>query len=192
VRLKLCDRTLWISIVCFSAAGFEVVSFAVYGGRLSELVPAAVSAAFGLAFFRAADVTLDRIRRVCTLRRFDILRTTRKQLAFGDIRDVRVEVFPGCGDSGAISCRLSLVTPSGDVPLTLGYEPDLSRYIAMRDTLLDALFEDKPRPAPADLVHDLLKAGRIIDAVQVLRLRNGSSLIAARARVDELRDTPGA
>jgi hypothetical protein len=186
VSLKLRDRTLWIAIVCFFAAGSEIGSLA-YGGEWSEFVPAAVSVAFGLAFLRATDVTFDKIRRICTVRRFDIIRMMRTQLAFGDIMDIRVEVFPGCGDSGTISCRLSLVTPSGVVPLTLGYEPDLSRYNAMRDTLLDALFEDKPRPAPADLVHDLVKAGRIIDAVQVLRLRDGLSLTAARARIKRSR-----
>jgi hypothetical protein len=186
-RLTLRDRTLWISVVCFAAAGFEVASFAAHGGDCSELVPAAVGVAFGLAFLRATDVTFDKIRRTCTLRRFDIIRAMRKQLAFQDIRNIRVEVCPG-NDSDGISCRLSLVTATGVVPLTLGYEPNLSRHDAMRDTLLDVLCGDNPRPAAVDPILDLVAQDHIVDAIKVLRLRDGLSLTAARARIDEIRD----
>jgi hypothetical protein len=186
MRLKLRDRTLWISVVCFAAASFEVASFAVHGGTWSELVPAAVSVAFGLAFLRATDVTFDKNRRICAVRRFDVIRARRQQLAFHDIKDVRIEV--SSGDSDGISCRLSLVTASGVVPLTAGYEPDLSRHDAMRDTLLDELFGDSPRPAAVDPIHDLVAEGRIVDAIKVLRLRDTLSLTAARARIDEIRN----
>jgi hypothetical protein len=190
-RLTLRDRTLWISVVCFSAAGFEVASFAAHGGLLSELVTATVAVAFGLAFLRATDVTFDKARRTCAVRRFDIIRAMRQQLAFHDIKDIRIDVCPGT-DSDGISCRLSLVTASDVVPLTAGYEPELSRHNAMRDTLLEVLFGDGPRPAPVDPVLDLVEQGNIIDAIEVLRRRDGLSLTAARTRIDEIRDMPDA
>jgi hypothetical protein len=187
-RLTLRDRTLWISVVCFAAAGFQVASFAAHGGEWSQLVPAAVAVAFGLAFLRATDVTLDKIRRTCTVRRFDIIRVMRKRLAFHDIMDIRVDVCPDVG-SDRISCRLSLVTASGVIPLTLSYEPDLSRHNAMRDTLLDVQFGDNPRPVAVDPILNLVEEGRIIDAIKVLRLRDGLSLAGAQARIDEIRNT---
>jgi hypothetical protein len=187
-RLTLRDRTLRISVVCFAAAGFQVASFAAHGGEWSQLVLAALAVALGLPFLRATDVTFDKIRRTCMLRRFDIIRAMRKQLAFRDIRDIRVDVCPGI-DSDGISCRLSLVTASGIVPMTVCYEPDLSRHNAMRDMLLDTLFGDSPRPAPVDPILDLVAEGHIVDAIKVLRQRDGLSLTAARARIDEIRDT---
>jgi hypothetical protein len=114
--------------------------FAAHDGTLSELVPAALSVAFGLAFLRATDVTLDKIGRICAVRRFDIIRAMRKQLAFHEIMDIKIEVCPG----DSISCRLSLVTATVVVPLIVGYEPDLPRHNAMRDTLLDVLCGDAP------------------------------------------------
>jgi hypothetical protein len=190
-RLMLRDRTLRISVVCFAGAGFQVASFAAHGGEWSQLVLAALAVALGLPFLRATDVTFDKIRRTCTLRRFDIIRAMRKQLAFRDIRDIRVDVCPGndSDDSDGISCRLSLVTASGVVPMTVCYEPDLSRHNAMRDMLLDTLFGDSPRPAPVDPILDLVAEGHIVDAIKVLRQRDGLSLTAARARIDEIRDT---
>lgn len=187
VRLTLRDRTLWISVVCFAAAGFEVAWFATHCGEWSQLVPAAVAVAFGLAFLHATDVTFDKIGRTCTVRRFDFIRAMRKQFAFHDIMDIKIEVCPGT-DSDGISCRLSLVTVSGVVPLTTGYEPDLSRHNTMRDTLLDALCGNDPRPAPVDPILGLVEEGRVIDAIKVLRLRDGLSLTAARARINEIRN----
>jgi hypothetical protein len=99
--------------------------------------------------------------------------------------DIGIDVSPG--DSDGISCRLSLITATGVVPLTLSYKPDLSRHNAMRDTLLDALCGDNPRPAAVDPVLGLVAEGRIIDAIKVLRLRDGLSLTMARARIDEIR-----
>jgi hypothetical protein len=175
VRLTLRDRTLWISVVCFAAAGFQVAWFAAHDGTLSELVPAALSVAFGLAFLRATDVTLDKIGRICAMRRFDIIRAMRKQLAFHEIMDIKIEVCPG----DSISCRLSLVTATVVVPLTVGYEPDLPRHNAMRDTLLDVLCGDALRPASVDPILALVAEGRIIDAIKVLRLHDRLSLSVA-------------
>jgi hypothetical protein len=189
-RLKLRDRTLWISAVCFGAAVVLVARAAFDGDQIEELIPAALSVFFGLAFLRATDVTFDKSERICAIRRFDVLRVTRMRLAFADITDVRVEIGPFPEDS--LSCRLSLVTASAVVPLTAGYEPDQDRYNAMRDAVLDAVFADGQKPAAPDPVHTPVKEGRIIDAVAVLRIRDGLDLTTASARVDELRNAPDA
>jgi hypothetical protein len=137
-------------------------------------------------------VTFDKIDRICAIRRFDVLRVTRTRLAFADITDIRVEIAPMPDDGATISCRLSLVTASAVVPLTASYAPDQPRYNAMRDTVLEAVFEDRPRPAALDPVRMLVKEGRIIDAVTILRVRDGLDLTTASARVDELRKAPDA
>jgi hypothetical protein len=89
-RLRPRDRTLWISAVCFAAAAIFVVRFAFDRDQPAVLIPAALFAMFGLAFLRATD----KIERVCTIRRLDVLRLTRIRLAFAEITEARVEIAP--------------------------------------------------------------------------------------------------
>ena len=191
-HLKLRDRTLWISGVCFAAAAILIARAAFDQDRFEQFIPAGLSLIFGLAFLRATDVTFDKIGRICTIRRFDVLRVIRRRLAFADIADVSVEIGPSPGDSTDISCRLSLVTASAVVPLTTSYEPDQARYNAMREAVLEVVFKDRRKLAALDPVRMLVKQGRIIDAVAILRMREGLDLTTASARVDELRNSPDA
>ena len=186
-HLKLRDRKLWLSAICFAAAAIIVGRVAFDYDQSEQLIPAALSLIFGFAFLRATDVTFDKVARICAIRRFDVLRLTRTRLAFADIVEVRVEIAPMQDDADALSSRLSLVTASAALPLTAGYEPDQKRYNAMRDAVLEAVFGDGPRPAAVDPVRILVKQGRIIDAVAILRMREGLDLTTASARVDELR-----
>jgi hypothetical protein len=189
-HLRLRDRTLWISMVCFAAAGVLGVYAACDQGQFEQLIPAALSVMFGLAFLRATDVTFDKVERTCVISRLDVVRVTRMRLAFGEIVDARVEIEPLGGDSTVLSCRLSLVTASAIVPVAVSYEPDEPRYNAMRETVLATVFGDGKRPAALDPIRMLVKDGRIIDAVAMLRRRDGLDLTTASARIDELRKTP--
>jgi hypothetical protein len=144
-RLKVRDRTRWISVVCLGMAGIFVARFAVDGDQSNSQIPAALFLAFGLALLHATDVTFDKIQRICAIRRFDVLRLTRTRLAFEDIINVRVEIAPFPENSSAISYRLGLVTAPAIVPLTTSYEPDQERYNAMRDTVLEAVFKGPPK-----------------------------------------------
>jgi len=151
------------------------------------LISAGLFLVFALAFLRATDVTFDKIERTCSIRRLDVLRVTRTQLGFDDIVDARVEIEPMPDNPAIPSCRLSLATKSTTVPLTAAYEPSQERYDAMRAAVLDAVFTKKTRPAAVDPIHMLVKDGRILDAVSMLRVREGIDLKTATARVKELR-----
>jgi hypothetical protein len=186
-RLTLRDRTLWISAVCLAAAAIFVVRFAFDRDQPDVLIPAGLFVVFGLAFLRATDVTFDKIERSCAIRRFDVLRVMRTRLAFSEIIDARVEIEPMPNNAAVLSCRLSLVTASAIMPLTASYQPDQARFNAMRDTVLETVFGDRPRPAALDPVRMLVQQGRIIDAVAILREREGLDLTTASARVDALR-----
>jgi hypothetical protein len=135
-------------------------------------------------------VTFDKIQRICAIRRFDVLRLTRTRFAFGNIVDVKVEFAPFPENSSAVSCRLSPVTASAIVPLAASYEPDQERYNAMRDTVLEAVFQDRQRPGAIDPIHMLVKQSSIIDAVAMLRIRDRLDLTTASVRVDEIRNAP--
>ena len=98
-HLRLRDRTLWISLVCFGTAAIIVARVAFDLDQPDQLIPAALSLLFGLPFLRATDVMFDKIGRSCDMWRFDVLRVMRLRLAFDDIRDVRVDICPSPSDS---------------------------------------------------------------------------------------------
>jgi hypothetical protein len=68
-RLRLRDRTLWISGICFAAAAILIARFAFDPDQSEQLIPAALSLIFGLAFLHATDVTFDKVERICAIRR---------------------------------------------------------------------------------------------------------------------------
>ena len=189
-HLRFRDRTLWISVICFAAAGVLGVYAACDPGQFELFIPATLFLMFGLAFLRATDVTFDKVARTCVISRLDVLRVMRVRLAFEEIVDVKVEIAPLEGDSTVPSCRLSLVTASALVPLTMSYSPDERRHDVMRETVLETVFGDGKRPAALDPIRMLVKDGRIIDAVAMLRRRDGLDLTTASARIDELRRAP--
>jgi hypothetical protein len=187
-RLVLRDRTLRLSWIFFAIAAASAVWFAIRGGDPWQLIVCALWIGFGLVFLRATDVTLDKPRRVCTVRRRDIWRVTARDLAFAEITDVRVEPMPGDDDdAGGVACRLSLVIGPETAPLTATYQPSLERFEAMREVVLDALFGERARPAGEDPVEVLVKAGRGIDAIALLRRRDGLGLAEAHSRVAAMR-----
>jgi hypothetical protein len=106
-RLRLRDRTLWISAVCFAAAAIFVVRFAFDRDQPAVLIPAALFAMFGLAFLRATDVTFDKIERVCAIRRLDVLRLTRIRL---QLRNPMRAGWANCEWAAIISVLRSLRT----------------------------------------------------------------------------------
>jgi hypothetical protein len=187
-RLVLRDRTLWISAVCFTAAAALVGRVAFDLDGAGQRAPAALSVLFGLAFLRATDVTFDKTERTCFVRRLDVLRLTHRRIAFDDIVDVRLEIDRS-HDPDGLAYRLSLSTTSAVIPLSVTYEPGFERYSGMREAVLDAVFKAAQRPMTEDPINDLVKAGRVIDAVAFIRMREGLSLTDARARVAELQRT---
>jgi hypothetical protein len=185
--LRLRDRTFLISVVCLGGAAVTLVRAALHPDQPGMLVSAAMFIIFAFAFLRATDVTFDKEKRLCDIRRLDVMRRKRMRFAFADIVDARVEIAP-VEEPAVLSCRLSLVTTSGVVPLSAGYEPDEQRYDTMREAVLDTVIATGPRPPAADPVRMLVEEGRIIDAMAVLRRREGVSMATALTRVNTLRD----
>ena len=188
-RLVLRDRTYWITIVCFAAALFGAGYFALHPGDPRELVPTALFIAFGLAFLHSTDVVFDKIDRRCVVRRLDVVKVTNTELLFHDIKDIKVDVS-ALGERGRVTCRLALATATGPLPLTASFEPDLDRYTEMRAIIAGVVFPPGQQPPPSDPARDLARAGRLVEAVAVLRQRDKLSLTDAMARATAMRDAP--
>jgi hypothetical protein len=186
--LVLRARSLWVSYVCFGGT-LVLAAASIFTDRgLGPLFPAALLALFGFAFLRATDVVLDKERRRCTIRRRDMLRVTRREVGFDEITDVLVDTMMDTDVPGQFTCRLSLSTKGGPIPFSAVYQPDLNRYEGMRDTLVKAIFAGGAAPPAADPVRSLLSAGRMIDAIGLLRTRDGLGLTEARAKAEAMRN----
>ena len=185
-RLVLRDRTYWITYACCGASLFDVF-FALKLGDPRALMPAALFGLFGLAFLRSSDVIFDRGTRVCTIRRRDLWRVKHQEIPFGDISGVDIDTRNIDTNYSVISCRMSLRTNTGALPLTASYEPSLDEYRAMRQSILATVCVERPHPSEYDEVRSLADVGRTVDAVSVLRSRDPSlSLGDAVARAKSL------
>lgn len=188
--LRLRDRTLWLSFVFFGAALFVMVEFFFGHGDHRAAFPAGFFTLFGVVFLRSTDAVFDKKARVCRLQKLSIWRVKRRQFGFDDIADVRLDVGPTSGTSQVPTCRLELIVGSEVVPLTDAYEGGQKRQEAMRSEILDMLFKPRARPGEADPVRTLVEQGRLVDAVRILRMRDGLDLAEATARVAEMKTGP--
>ncbi len=190
-RLALKDRTLWIATVCFIAAGIVGAQALAHHQRITFYFLPLVASAFGLAFLQMTDVVFDKARRVVAVRKLTVVRVTRAKLRFEDIVDVTVQISPQVGNWDSIHCRLAFRTQDAVIPMTASYEPDLERHNAMRDAILCALGRAPETTVGPDPVRELAKAGRIIDAVVLLRQRENLDLATARERIAQLQRESG-
>ena len=181
-RLVLRDRTSWVSIVC-GAAAVVISVFALSYPEPKGLISAALCLLFAIVFFRNSDVAFDKAARSCTVKRRDMWRLARSVIPFEAIKGIEVQtMIPG--DSPTMtSCRLSLSTNNGEVPLSATYEPDLHRFEAMRRAIVDVVFTDRPAPCPSDPVRALVESGRIVEAIALLRQREPIGLREAKDRI---------
>ena len=188
-RLVLKDRTLWITGFCFVFAGFMGYQALVQPARVNFLAPLFLILV-GMAFLDMSDVVFDKTRRMVSLRRFSVVKLTRATFRFEEITDVVVQIAPLIGSSTSTQCRLAFVAGKAPLPMTISYGPNLARYEAMRASILRALGRIG-EPALDDPVRDLVRQGRIVDAVAMLRKRESLDLVTARDRIMALQKEIG-
>ena len=97
------------------------------------------------------------------------------------------------GDEGTPSRRINLRTVDGaEIPLTVGYQTDSDGAILKTADQIRALLGQKAEEQhSSDQGHladvsTLVAAGKMIEAIKVLREAEGISLTDAKQRVDEL------
>lgn len=186
--LTLRDRTLWLSVVFFAVALFIVAVFYFGQGDHRIMYPAGFFALFGVAFLRSTDAVFDKQARVCRMSQLNMFWVKRRQFAFDDINDVEIDTGPTSPSSQVPTYRLNLVTASGTVPLTAAYEANLKRQEAMREAILQAVAGGGAQPAGTDVVRTMVRQGRLVDAVRLIRERDGLDLATAQQRVMAMAD----
>ncbi|HEV2212557.1 MAG TPA: hypothetical protein VGS99_04345 [Gammaproteobacteria bacterium] len=183
-RLVLKDQTFWLSVIFGVVVLWVLYAEVVQHAPCGLLLSGAFFALFALLCLRSSRIEFDKATRVACVTKLQVLRRTRNEFRFDDIQDVAIEAEPLPGHRNP-PCRLCLVTPKGSLPLTDAYAGSYSLHEALRLTILKAL--GRPVSDPFDeSLRQLVKSGRTIDAVALLRLHRKMDLTAARLKVAEL------
>ena len=181
-KLMLAATALFVGV-----AGYDVFVGARGTDRLIGLLASAATCfAISIVFLETARFEFSRPAHIVTWRRRWALRERSGSIPFSEIQSVQVE--RPIGDTGTPSRRVTLKTKDGSVvPLTVGYRPDADDAIVkIADRIRALLGHDAEATAQQDL-EDLIAAGKTIDAIRILRERDGLSLTDAKRRVDDLR-----
>jgi hypothetical protein len=168
-------------------AGYDVFVGARGTDRLIGLLASAATClAIAILFLETADFEFSRPTHLVLWRRRWALRERSGSIPFSEIQSVTVE--RPLGDTGTPSRRVVLKTRDGAVvPLTVGYRPDSDDAILKTAERIRALLGHDAAVTARQDVDDLIAAGKTIEAIRVLREREGLSLGDAKQRVEELR-----
>jgi hypothetical protein len=175
---------LAVAAMFLGLAGYDTL----LGTRGTDRVFGLVASAGGLAgaglmFLEWTRFEFAPATRTVTWQRRWALRRRQGALAFGDIGAVLAE--RPIGDDGTPSRRIVLKATGGDVPITVGYQADPDGEVVAIADRIRGLLGQRVDP-PVDDVRQLAEAGRLIDAIRVLREREGLSLTEAKQRLEEL------
>jgi len=162
-RLRLQETSGILPAILMGGAVLVVIVVIYRGVDPRQLINAVLFSAAAVFFRRIARITLDNERRILRLFRVDMWRRSERTIPFDDISDVQVEVARP-ETSVQTHTRLTLTTANGPVPLTAGYRANLDAHIALRETLVDVIFNGRSRPAPLSAVQVLLAGGRPLAA----------------------------
>jgi hypothetical protein len=117
-----------------------------------------------------------------------MFRTSAGSLPFDVIRGIGIEAFSSEGNS--FTYRLTILTSDKSVPLSSAYSPGEERYTNLRTTIATFLnLETGSQESAIDVdpsVLELVRAGRKIDAIALLRSMKEMSLLDAKRIVDEV------
>jgi hypothetical protein len=139
-----------------------------------------------LVTVRKSRFVFDARERVVRWRQLFMFRASAGSLSFDDVRGIRIESFEGEGQT----YRLTILTVAKPVPLSSGYTRGEAKYTNLRKTIATFLnLEPGSQEGAIDVapsVLELIRAGRKIEAIKLLRSMNEMSLLDAKRIVDEV------
>jgi hypothetical protein len=189
-ELLVVDSSRWISLL--SATAGVVTGFAALAKHQPKgFFGAGLFVLFAVLADAQTRFTFDAMRRVVhwTGRRF--FRSESGTIAFDDIRDITVEAS-AAGSEGSASYRLAILTDQGTRPMAYGYS-GIGDFGKMRQAILAMVRPEvhielaEPRPlADEASIRSLLRQGRRIDAIHLLRSTEKLSLSEAVLRINAI------
>ncbi len=123
--------------------------------------------------------------------RIRIFATQHGSLPFTRVKSVIIQTALG-SDAVSPSCRVTLVTDQGELPLTIAYSGGMQvEYEAIAARIRTVLrLNSSSSDMVMDSIHAALIQGRKIEAIRLVRLHKGFSLTEATRFVEQLPHTP--
>lgn len=146
-------------------------------------VSSALSAAVAIVFFSRERNIFDPEARQFSWSKWNLLRETRGTIAFADITSVTLQTTSST--ETVPSCRITVHTKTGTVPLSRFYSSSVEVQEPTAE-LVRAVIGLKTKDLTEDSVRAMVAAGRKIDAIRFLRIRNGLGLKEAKEEVERL------
>jgi len=185
-ELILTEQTVWFGVLCGLAGGGLLVLCLVNGNWKGLLGPAFFGFS-ALMAWRASRVRFDKSTGTVVLDQLRVFKRTRTRLPFDAVLNIVIE---SSGGDDPAPCRLVLQTPNGPQPLSSAYSSSYPAHEVLRLAVLKILGRASADGLMQSL-RDLIRAGRTIDAVALLRSREKMDLTTARNRIAAMKKEEG-
>ncbi len=201
-ELVIVDSTIWLSVLLTCAMVPLLYRMIMIHGGPVYYVAVGFLALCALLFWRREVVTFDSGRQQALWNRRRLFRVATGTVPFSGITGIGMETT--AAKNNVLVYRLTILTEQGSVPMSDNYAGDLQKYEKLKREILNFLKIDSPEtqsdPGPAfsgaigdeASVRSLLKQGRRIDAIQLVRSSQKISLTEATDRVNSILREMGA
>ena len=190
-ELVLEDSGLWLA-GALAIASLPLFYAAIFTGAKGNFVVAGFFVICSLVGIRKSSFVFDAGERVVRWKNRLFLKASSGSVAFDEIREIGIECS-SAGEGGA-GYRLTILTPRGSIPLSSTYGSGSGKYATLRETILVFLKREAaatPEMAARERIAgwdpsilELVRAGRTIDAIALLRSMKRMSLSEAKRRVE--------
>lgn len=190
------DSLLWVTVLCALVAA-PLLYIGIAPGLHGTLAGGGLFLFFGLFGVRKMTFVFDGIERRVRWNGRKLFKVESGSIPFDEITGIGVEAMSS--DNSGVAYRLSILTAHGSVPMAYAYGGGKGRQARMRAEILaflhpgaqgasSAATETASGTGLADeaSIRSLLRQGRKIDAVTLLRSTERLSLTAAMQRVNAI------
>jgi hypothetical protein len=190
------DSLLWLSIP-FSLVALAFAWFAIMEAKLLKFVGTGVFLLLAASTAVSTTFVFDSVRRTVLWNGRKFLKVDSGEIPFDDITGIGVEALSS--EDGGATYRLSILTAQGSVPMAYAYTNGEDRHARMREAILAFLnpgAQSLPSVSAATAsgvpladeasIRSLLRQGRKIDAVVLLRSTERLGLTEAMKRINAI------
>lgn len=197
IEMVILDSSIWISIFLLCISVLLMIRVELIHARLTNYLIVGFFLLFVLLFWRREVVVFDRGRQLAEWTRRRLFRVDTGTVPFSDIVGIGMETTTG---GRSQTYRLAILTAQNSVPMSDNYSGNLQNYENLRQDILDFLRLDQSGAMSARgsilssgiddevSIRSLLRQGRKIDAIELVRTTQQISLADATDRVSALAD----
>jgi hypothetical protein len=195
-EMVIVDSSIWLSIFLSCVTLLFLYRTIIMKAGPAYYLAVGFLGLFVLLFWRKEVVVFDSARQQALWNRRRLFRVGSGAVPFSDISGIGMET--SSAKNNVLIYRLTILTPQGPVPMSDNYAGDLQKYEKLKMEILEFLKLDSGDTSSApdsslsggvddeDSIRSLLRQGRRIDAIQLVRSTQKISLTEATERVNAI------